>query len=202
MTILSATMLLLLVMDPIGNIPLFLTALKDVPAQRQKKVILRELLFALIVLVLFLFLGKFLLRVLNISDPTLTVAGGIILFMIAIRMVFPTPKGLYESPIEFEGEPFVVPLAIPFIAGPSALASVLFIMNRDTSRWPEWLLAILIAWLITGSTLFLSSSLNRFLGKRGIVAIERLMGMILTTIAVQMVMGGVGHFLTEALKNK
>ena len=199
MTILSATLLLLFVMDPIGNIPLFLTALKDVPPERQKKVIIRELLIALLVLVLFLFIGKFLLRVLNISDPTLTVAGGIILFMIAIRMVFPSPGGLYEVPIAIDGEPFIVPLAIPFIAGPSALASVLFIMNRDSSRWPEWLLAIFMAWLITGTILSLATNLNRWLGKRGIIAIERLMGMILTTIAVQMIMGGVSQYLAQTL---
>ncbi|BCA78621.1 MarC family protein [Desulfuromonas sp. AOP6] len=199
MTILSATLLLLFVMDPIGNIPLFLTALKDVPPERQKKVIIRELFIALLVLVLFLFLGKFLLHALNISDPTLTVAGGIILFMIAIRMVFPSPSGLYEVPIAIDGEPFIVPLAIPFIAGPSALASVVFIMNRDSTRWPEWLLAIFMAWLITGTILSFSTSLNRWLGKRGIIAIERLMGMILTTLAVQMIMGGVSQYLRPIL---
>ena len=93
-----------------------------------------------------------------------------------------------------EGEPFIVPLAIPFVAGPSALAASLFIMSRDPARWPQWLLALFIAWTLSGVLLFLAGGLSRYLGQRGMIAIERLMGMVLTTIAVQMLMTGILEF--------
>lgn len=193
MSIVSATLLLILVLDPFGNIPLFLAALANVEASRKRRIILRELLIALLALLLFLFTGQWLLRLLQISEPSLTIAGAIILFIIAIKMIFPQLGGYGER--ELEGEPFIVPLAIPFVAGPSAMASVIFIMNRDPERWPEWLVALLLAWSATGLVLLFSSDLSRYLGRRGLIAIERLMGMILTTIAVQMFMTGIRWFL-------
>ena len=195
MTIFSAALLLFLVMDPIGNIPLFLVTLKNHEPDQQKKIIIRELLFALAALVLFLFGGHFLLKLLHISDSALTMAGGIILFLIAIKMIFPATMGTLAQDMDIEGEPFIVPLAIPFIAGPSAMASVLFIVSRDTARWPEWLVAIFLAWLASGIILFSASRLSDHLGKRGIIAMERLMGMILTAIAVEMIMNGINEFL-------
>lgn len=192
MTILSATLLLLLVLDPVGNIPFFLAALTDVDPSRRRLVMARELLFALLALIAFLFLGARLLRLLGIAEPSLTIAGGIILFMIAIRMTFPTVPGRGE---EIEGEPFIVPLAIPFVAGPSALATVLLIMNREPARWPEWLAAVAIAWAITGAVLFVAQPVGRVLGRRGLLAVERLMGMVLIALAVQMFMEGVRQFL-------
>jgi MarC family membrane protein len=193
MTIFSATLLLFLVLDPFGNIPFFLAALSGVDRSRHRRILLRELLVALLALVLFLFTGQYVLQFLGISEPSLTVAGGIILFLIAIRMIFPRPQASLEE--EVEGEPLIVPLAIPYVAGPSALASVMFIMNREPDRWPEWLLATFLAWLGTALIVFLASSLNRFLGKRGLIAIERLMGMVLITLAVQMLLTGVDQFL-------
>ena len=193
MTIFSATLLLLLVMDPFGNIPFFLAALKNVDARRQRWIIIRELLIALAVLVAFLFSGQYILKALGISEPSLTIAGAIILFLISIKMIFPPSGGLFQH--QLDGEPFIVPLAIPFVAGPSAMASVMFIMNREPGRWPEWLLALVIAWVISGIILYLASALRRFLGERGLIAMERLMGMILTTIAVQMFMTGISQFL-------
>ncbi len=192
MTVVSAAVLLFLVMDPFGNVPFFLTALQEVDPRRRTRVVLRELVIALLALVLFLFLGPYLLGVLGVSDPALTVAGGIILFLIALRMIFPPQPGAPSE--ELEGEPFVVPLAIPYVAGPSALAAVLLIMNREPARWPEWLAALLIAWLATSAIIFLGSRLRRLLGKRGLVALERLMGMVLVTTAVQMLMGGFRQF--------
>jgi len=192
MTIISTTLLLFLVMDPLGNVPLFFSALKHVDSSRQTVVVLRELFIALVVLVLFLFLGQHLLRVLGISDPALTVAGGIILFLIALRMIFPSPeKNLQE---DVEGEPFIVPLAIPYVAGPSVLATELLLMSREPQRWPVWLLAVFLAWFISSVILFFASKLRRHLGHRGLVAIERLMGMVLITIAVQMLMTGMNKF--------
>lgn len=193
MTIVSAGVLLFLVMDPLGNIPLFLPALKHVEPSRQRRVIIRELLIALVALILFLFLGRFLLQWLQISEPVLPLAGGVILFLIALRMIFPShDKTLHE---EVSGEPFIVPLAIPYVAGPSALATELLLMSREPQRWPEWLLAVLGAWLATSVIILFASSLRRFLGERGLIAIERLMGMILTTVAIQMVMTGIAQFL-------
>ena len=177
MTIFSAALLLFLVMDPFGNIPFFLTALKNVDASRQKKVIIRELFIALFALILFLFSGQYILGILQISEPALTIAGGIILFLIAIKMIFPQSGGIFKENIE--GEPFIVPLAIPYVAGPSALAAVLFIMNREPERWLEWLIALITGWFCSGIIIFLSSGLRRFLGERGLIAIERLMGMVL-----------------------
>ncbi len=193
MTLFSATVLLFLVLDPFGNIPFFVAALTACEPRRHGRIIARELLIALGVLLVFLFSGRHILHVLGISEPALTAAGGIVLFLIAVRMVFPPPHRTAAE--EIEGEPFIVPLAVPYVAGPSALASVLLIMSREPQRWPEWLAALLMAWTATGLILSLSGFLARKLGKRVLVAIERLMGMILVAIAVQMVMTGVGRFM-------
>src|SRR2546430_1283020 len=127
MTLVSAALLLFLVMDPLGNIPFFITALKTVDPARRRLVVGRELLIALVVLVFFLFAGPYILKLLDISEPALTVAGGVILFLIALRMIFPSgDKPLHE---DVDGEPFVVPLAIPYVAGPSTLATELLLMS-------------------------------------------------------------------------
>lgn len=193
MSIFSAALLLFLVIDPIGNIPLFLIILKDYDAGAQRRIIARELLFALLFLLLFLFCGRYFQPMLHISESSLTIAGGIILFLIALRLIFPSPEGVFYERIE--GEPFIVPLAIPFIAGPTALAAISFIVTREPGRWREWLVALLLAWALSGTILFSSSFLARHLGPRGIIAIERLMGMVLTTMAVQMFMSGIRQFI-------
>lgn len=194
MTTFSAAILLFLVMDPFGNIPLFLAALAPVEPTRRMRVVVRELLAAYVLLVAFLYAGGPLLRALGISQPALTIAGGIVLFLIALRMVFPAVHGpLGES---VEGEPFIVPLAIPYIAGPSALATVLLMSSREPGRHPDWFAAISLAWLASAAILLLGSGLSRLLQSKGIVAIERLMGMLLVASAVQMCMDGA----TQAMK--
>lgn len=196
MTVLSAAVLLFLVMDPFGNIPVFLSVLDPVAPERRRRVIARELVIALVFLIAFLFGGQHLLDAIGIGEASLTVAGGIILFLIALRMVFPPPGGAWAVDIEEGGdEPFLVPLAVPFIAGPSVLASVLFIMSSDPERWPEWLGAVLLAWAGTGAILLAAPDLARLLKRRGLVAIERLMGMVLIAIATEMVLSGVGLVL-------
>jgi len=192
MTILSASILLFLVIDPFGNIPFFLSALKTVAPARHSRVIVRELLIALGVLLAFLFMGPGLLRAMQISDPSLTVGGGIILFLIALRMVFPTASHVEAT---LAGEPFIVPLAIPYVAGPSALAAVLFITSREPARRLEWLAAVVLAWTAAAVIILVASRLRRFLGDRGLVAMERLMGMVLVAVAVQMLMDGVARFM-------
>ena len=189
MTLVSAALLLFLVMDPLGNVPFFIAALRKVDPARQTFVIGRELVIALAVLVVFLFLGHYILQLLHISEPALTLAGGVILFLIALRMVFPSSdKGQHE---EVEEEPFIVPLAIPYVAGPSALATELLLMSRAPERWPEWLLALFLAWSASSVIILASTKLSQFLGRRGLVAIERLMGMVLVTVAVQMMLNGI-----------
>ena len=192
MTLLSAALLLFLVMDPLGNIPLYLTALKNVEATRRVRVILRELLIALTIMVLFLFGGQYFLGALNISEPALTTTGGVILFLIAIKMIFPPAEHL--SPAN-EDEPFIVPLAIPYVAGPSTLATLLLIMNNEPQRWPEWLSALLLAWGISGFILLYAGFLAKVLRNRGLIAIERLMGMILVAISIQMLMDGIAKYM-------
>ena len=188
MTTSSAAVLLFFVMDPIGNIPLFLAALQPVAPARRLRVVARELLIAYGLLVGFLFAGRPLLSQLGISEPALTIAGGIVLFLIAIRMVFPAAHGtLLEAS---EGEPFIVPLAIPYVAGPSALATVLLMTSRDPGRHVEWLLAVSAAWLASAAILLVGARLSDFLGQKGITAIERLMGMLLVAAAVQMFLDG------------
>jgi len=192
MSIFSAAALLFLVMDPLGNVPFFVIALQDVAPERRRYVVGRELLIALVVLVGFLFVGPSLLRLLHISEPALTIAGGLILLLIAIRMIFPSPDGDFEEQIG--GEPFVVPLAIPYVAGPSAMATMLLIMNREPGRWPEWVGALALAWVGTSVIILSSTYLQRYLGEKGLVAIERLMGMVLTAIATQMMLSGIEQF--------
>jgi len=193
MTILSAAILLFLVMDPVGNIPLFITLLGDLPPRRARVVVVREMLIALAVLVLFLFGGPFVLDLLQISEPALSIAGGIILFLIALKMIFGGAREIFrEAP---NGEPFVVPLAVPMIAGPSAAATVLLLVARDPSRWLHWLAALVGAWLASGVILLATVSFARIPGQRALTAIERLMGMLLTTVAVQMFLSGLREFL-------
>ena len=188
MSLASAIVLLFLVIDPFGNVPFFVAALKEVEPARRKHVIVRELLIAYVVMVAFLFAGQPLLQVLGISGPALTIAGGVILFLIALRMVFPMRGRTSQEDIE--GEPFIVPLAIPYVAGPSVLAVELLLMSDEPTRWPVWLLAITAAWAGTAVVVLFGNQVAERLGSRGLIAIERLMGMILVAIAIQMFLTG------------
>lgn len=194
MSLLSAILTLFLIMDPLGNIPLFLVLLKGMEGKRRRKILLRESLIALLAMLIFLFLGQYILNFLQISRPALGIAGGVVLFIIALRMIFPTPEGMFGQPPE--GDPFIVPIAIPLIAGPSTLATVMLLATRDITRLREWTIAIVCAWFLSTVILLLSTFLRRVLKKRGLVAIERLMGMILMAVAVQMFLTGIGEFLS------
>jgi MarC family membrane protein len=192
MDLLSAAITLALVIDPIGNIPAFLAALENTPAERRSRVILREMCIALLILVLFLFFGERMLAALNISGPALSVAGGVVLFLVSLNMIFPT-RGMGFSREE-RGEPFITPLAVPLAAGPSAMTAVMLLGSREPDRIWLWFLALLIAWLVSAATLLAGDQLRRLLGDRMLSALEKLMGMILTTIAVQMLLQGVREF--------
>ena len=191
----SATILLLLVTDPLGNIPIFVAALRAVPPHRKARVILRECLIAFALLLLFMFFGRTFMDALGLSDVSLQIGGGVILFLIALRMVFPVPEGIFgASP---GGEPFIVPLAIPALAGPSALATVLLLVSREPDRRFEWIGALTVAIATSALVLVFSERLQRRIGERGVIAFERLMGLVLIAIAVEMILKGVRAFIVQ-----
>jgi multiple antibiotic resistance protein len=196
MDIISAATLLFLVMDPLGNIPVFLSVLDKVAPERRTRVLIRELLLALVVLVAFLYAGKTVLGFLGLSEHSIRIAGGIILFLIALKMVFPVARSAHAVE-EVQGEPLLVPLAIPMVAGPSAMAVIMLLSTNEPGRMTDWLLALLAAWFISSVILVSATALKRFLGQRGLVAIERLMGMLLIAIAVQMLLEGISAYLAE-----
>ena len=192
MSLYSAAIMLFLVMDPIGNIPAFLAILHRVSAKRRQRIILRESFIAFITLTIFLFFGKFILDAMQISSPALGIAGGVILFLIAIRMIF--NPGQTETAKE-DAEPFIVPLAIPLLAGPSTMTLVILLGSQEPHRSWHWFLALVIAWLVSAILLLFADNLRRLLGERGLLAMEKLMGMVLTTMAVQMFLTGIAQFL-------
>ena len=191
MTLYTAAVTLILVMDPLGNIPVFLSVLRRYDAASQTKIIIRETSIALVVLLVFLFFGQYIMHGLQLTASALSIAGGVILFLIAIRMIFPhAPSEQHD-----EEEPFIVPLAIPLTAGPSALAMVLLFVAQQPSLIWTWAVSIVIASVVFLVIVLSGNYLMRFLGARGLVAIERLMGMILTTVAVQMFLSGLSEYL-------
>lgn len=191
----SAVVTLFLIMDPLGNIPIFLSILKDVSPARRRIILMREVVIAYVVLLAFLFLGKYVLQVLHLDQETISIAGGIVLFLIALRMIFPAPGGLHADTLE--GEPFVVPLAIPLIAGPSTLAALLLLQRSEPGATWELLLGVTIAWALTAIILLAAPFFYRILRQRGLIAMERLMGMVLVMISVQMLMNGVSAFVNR-----
>ncbi len=184
---------LFLLMDAVGNIPFFISLLKGIPAHHQRKIILRELLIALGIMILFNYVGHVFLEMLEVTQYAVLISGGIILFLIALKMIFPSSNDL-EPHSAAEKEPFIVPLAIPLVAGPAVLAAIM-LYSREEPRL-SCLIAIICAWVVTTLILLSSSFLNRVLGKRGIIACERLMGLVLTMVSVQMFLEGLTQYLT------
>jgi len=192
-TFVSSVVLLLLVCDPFGNVPIFVSALRDVPRERRRRIVLRECVIAFGVLTAFVFVGRPFLDLLGLSEQSLQIGGAVVLMLVAIRMVFPTAEGVYgQAP---GGEPFIVPLAIPALAGPSALATVLLFVSREPHRTWWWVAAIAVA--VSGAALILvfADRLQQWLGERVTVAFERLMGLILAAIAVELMLRGVKQFV-------
>jgi multiple antibiotic resistance protein len=188
MTTLSATLLLLTIMDPLGNVANFVSALRSVPPEKRVRVIARELVFALIIMLFFLFFGGDLLGLLHLKSEALFISGGIVLFLIALKMIFPPPRHAHEEP---EVEPFIVPLATPLVAGPSVLATLLVLVNSEPQSMGKWLSAMFIAWAINAVVLLFAPAISRVLKDKGTLAVERLMGMLLVMIAVQMFLNGI-----------
>lgn len=188
-SILSAAILLFFLMDPLGNIPVMLSVLKGLAPKRQRFIIFREVLIALVILVIFLFSGEALLSFLQLQQESVTIAGGLILLIIGLRMIFPRRGGIMGDTSENE-EPFIVPIAIPMIAGPSVLAMLILLTKNEPDLTINWFFALLIAWTLSSLILLSAPLLYRILKERGLKAIERLMGMILVMMAVQMLLNG------------
>lgn len=190
----STTILLVLITDPLGNIPFFIAALKQVRPERRNRVIVRECLIAFAALLAFLFAGRPILSLLHLSDESLRVSGGVVLLIIAIRMIFPD-RGARLGDDGEQGEPFIVPLAIPLIAGPSAMATVLLMATPDTRRMAVLAASLTVTIAVTAVVFVLSTRIQKLLGDQAIAAMERLMGLVLTALAVEMLLGGVASYI-------
>ena len=197
-TFLSATILLLLITDPVGNIPVFANALKHVPPERRPKVILREILIAFGLLLTFMFVGEGFLRVMNLSELSLQIGGGVILFLIALRMVFRSQGVEIDDVVT---EPLIVPLAIPAIAGPSALATVLLLVSQQPDKRMEWIGALCVTMIISAVVLVSAERILRVIGNRLVVAVERLMGLVLVSVAIEMMLRGAKTFALQLMHN-
>ena len=190
----SALLLMFLMADPLGNIPIFISSLKSVPEHRRSRVVIRECVIAALILCIFAFGGKAFLDALGLSQAALSMGGGLIVLLMAIRMVFPSKEGVFgEAP---GGEPFIVPLAVPAIAGPSTLATILLLVGSDPDRIPEWLLVV----VLSAAILVFAERVQKIVGERTTAAFERLMGLILATMAVQMFLTGITQFIQTTLK--
>lgn len=187
-SIISTALLLFFVLDPFGNVPVLLSVLKEVEANRMRVIILREAGYGLFILLVFLFLGGRLLELFHLEAGAVGIAGAIIFFVIGIRMIF---TGGGSSMFGLSGEPLVVPIAIPMIAGPSALATLLVLGESGTSVVFETLPALLLAWLLSSVVLLFAPFLFKVLRENGLQAMEKLMGMILLMMSVQMFIDGV-----------
>ncbi|MCB1569068.1 MAG: YhgN family NAAT transporter [Xanthomonadales bacterium] len=196
MTTLAAAILLFVILDPLGNVPVFLSLMRGMTPQRQRRVLARELLIALAVLFLFLFAGNSILSVMHLREESVAIAGGIVLFLISIKMIFPAQDGVAGH--QSEGEPFIVPMAIPLIAGPSGMAAVILLASNEPHRLADWSLALFMAWTATAAILFSATFLYKVLGRSVLVAVERLMGMLLVAVSVQMLLDGVKAYLGGA----
>jgi MarC family membrane protein len=197
-TFASATILLVLITDPVGNIPVFANALKHVAPERRPRVILREILIAFFLLLTFMFVGEGFLRVMNLSELSLQIGGGVILFLIALRMVFPPPATLEAELLE---EPLVVPLAVPAIAGPSALATVLLLVSQQPERRLDWIAALCVTMVISAVVLVSAERIQRLIGSRLVVAVERLMGLVLVSVAIEMMLRGAKTFAQQVMQH-
>lgn len=191
-SIYAQALIFFLLLDPIGNVPVFLSVLRGVPQKRLKKIIFRELVIALGFILFFFLVGESILKAMDIKEYTLKISGGVILFLIAIRMIFNDEAPPQEK--EVLTEPFIVPLAIPLVAGPAILSSVL--IESKTSGALTTILALCIAWVLTTAILLCSSGLQKILGQKGLFASERLMGLVLILLSIQMILNGAQGFYT------
>ena len=185
---------LLFIMDPFGDTPFFIALLAPFSPKTQRFIIIRESLIALFVLLLFALFGNRILHLINISTSTIAIAGGIILFVIAFHMLFPT-----QEVIESENEnniPFIVPIAIPLIAGPGVMSTLIIYSHAVSQKW-ELVLALFLAWAIS-TVIYLSLPfIKKIMGHSGINALGKLGGILLIMIATQMISDGIIEAVTH-----
>ncbi len=191
MCLLSAAMIFLLIMDPLGNLNSYLSLVKELDPKRQKLIIFREMIIALLAMLFFNYLGEHIFYIFELSETTVRLTVGVILFLIAIKILFTAP----DSPRANlpKGEPVIFPLAIPLIAGPALLATIMLYAHLEPVQ-SITIFAILIAWAISAVILYFAQPIKRVLKQNGLMAIERLIGMILVLIAVQAFMEGILSF--------
>lgn len=189
----TAAVTLFLIMDPLGNVPIFNAILSNIEPKRRSKIVARELVIALVILLGFLFAGNSILSFLGLTQSSLNIAGGVLLFIISLRMIFPGRRGSVDD-VE-EEEPFIVPLAMPMIAGPSTIAVLLLLSSNQPEQIAEWSIALFLSWVVTTILLVLSPRILSVIGQRGSRALERLMGMILIILATQMLLNGIRDFI-------
>jgi small neutral amino acid transporter SnatA (MarC family) len=171
-----------------------MSVLKHLDPRRRRLVMLRELLIALLVMLIFLFAGEKILAFLNLRTETVSISGGIILFLIAIKMIFPSKEG-NASGVSVGEEPFLVPLAIPMVAGPSILATLMLLSHQHPNQISLLVLALFIAWGLSATLLLMSDLFLRLLGSKGVSALEKLMGLILVMLSTQMFLDGIRAYL-------
>ncbi|MCD1127225.1 YhgN family NAAT transporter [Jinshanibacter sp. LJY008] len=193
----SAIILLFLILDPLGNLPIFMSILKHIDPKRRRIIVIREMLIALVLMMAFLFTGEKILEVLNLRTETVSISGGIILFLIAIRMIFPSSENSNTSGLPAGEEPFLVPMAIPLVAGPSILASLMMLSHQYPGKMGYLAIALFIAWALSAMILMMSDLFLRLLGEKGVNALERLMGLILVMISTQMFLDGIRSYLSH-----
>lgn len=194
---LSTTILLILITDPLGNIPFFISALRNVRPERRRTVVIRECLIAFAALLVFLVAGRPILAILHLSDEALRVGGGVVLLLIAIRMIFPDHGARLGEEDGRNQEPFIVPVAIPLIAGPSAMATVLLMSRQNPGRLLSLTGSLTVTIALTALVFLGSTRIQKWLGDQAITALERLMGLVLTAISVEMLLGGIAGYIRQ-----
>ncbi|MCL4106476.1 UNVERIFIED_CONTAM: hypothetical protein GTU68_030434 [Idotea baltica] len=198
-SILSTALVLTFILDPFGNVPLLLTILKDIDRKKHRRIIIREMLIGLVILLLFLFAGRGFLNLFHLETSSVSIAGGLIFLIIALKLIFPASDG--SSIFASTGEPFIVPIAMPMVAGPSALATLMVMANNHEGHLGGLFFAVMIAWSITAAILLSSPLFFRLLRKKGLVALEKLMGMLLLIMAVQMLLNGISEYINTFISS-
>lgn len=193
MSLFSIALTFFLVTNPIGNTPAIVALVKDFDFERQKKILFRESIFALLIAIFFQFFGEVFLGMLNVKDYAVTISGGILLLLTSIRMIFPSDKtpGKVQQKKQ---DPFIVPIATPLLSGPGLLTIIMLYARQEPSEL-KILFAILIAWVGVIAVLAAAPYLQKLIGKKGLMALEQLMGMILALISTEMIVNGSRLFI-------
>ena len=188
--------LLMLVIDPFGNLPFVLAVTNGISGVRYRRLILRETALAMLILAGFAFPGEYILHYLNVGRASLTVAGGVILFLISLKMIFRSAAAIFED--NYRDDPVLVPIAVPALAGPSAITTVMVLHGQQQTGAVNLLLALFAVCFVTAVILLLGRRISDYLGQRGIRALEKFMGLLLNLVAVNMILVGIKAFLGPA----